>query len=384
MIAILRGSWVIGGAERYLTTIGESLRRHREVCYFSLDSSPTPEALHVLGLRHLGSYFRRWPADSSAIEKLTEQFDLFINGASHLLIEGRARENWLIVFSPGTPTSGIWPRTRRLLTSQARRIAFSQFGHLALGQKTRTRLALHPSRTDRANQKTYERIVGISEFVRGAIHRKWGIKGDLLYPSVNVQDFYLGRKTQKIVSVGRFAPYGNRKQHPLLIDAFRELHRRDRAWELHLVGGLEDNPSCKQYIQRLREQASDLPVEFHVNISSQMLKAQLATSSIYWHAAGYGVDELKHPDEVEHFGISVVEAMASGAIPIAFRAGGVPEIIDSGRNGFLWRAPSDLVDLTLELAEQPLKRQELSEAAVTRSLDFDTSVLEQTVRRWYY
>ena len=77
MIAILRGSWVIGGAERYLTTIGESLRRHREVCYFSLDSSPTPEALHVLGLRDLGSYFRRWPADSSAIEKLTEQFDLF-------------------------------------------------------------------------------------------------------------------------------------------------------------------------------------------------------------------------------------------------------------------------------------------------------------------
>ncbi len=160
MIAILRGSWVIGGAERYLTTIGESLSRHREVCYFSLDSSPTPEALHVLGLGHLGSYFRRWPADSSAIEKLTEQFDLFINGASHLLIEGRARENWLIVFSPGAPTSGIWPRTRRLLTSQARRIAFSQFGHLALGRKTRTRLALHPSRTDRANQKTYERIVG--------------------------------------------------------------------------------------------------------------------------------------------------------------------------------------------------------------------------------
>ena len=37
----------------------------------------------------------------------------------------------------------------------------------------------------------------------------------------------------------------------------------------------------------------------------------------------------------ESFGISVVEAMARGSIPITFKKGGLPEIIKSGYNGFI-------------------------------------------------
>ncbi len=37
----------------------------------------------------------------------------------------------------------------------------------------------------------------------------------------------------------------------------------------------------------------------------------------------------------EGFGISVVEAMARGCIPITFKRGGLPEIIDNNQNGIL-------------------------------------------------
>ena len=44
---------------------------------------------------------------------------------------------------------------------------------------------------------------------------------------------------------------------------------------------------------------------------------------------------------VEHFGISVVEAMAAGAVPLAVGKGGVGEIITPGENGILWDTVAD-------------------------------------------
>lgn len=41
------------------------------------------------------------------------------------------------------------------------------------------------------------------------------------------------------------------------------------------------------------------------------------------------------PSEMESFGLAALEAMASGVVPIATFVGGVPELIDEGRTGFL-------------------------------------------------
>jgi N-acetyl-alpha-D-glucosaminyl L-malate synthase BshA len=46
-------------------------------------------------------------------------------------------------------------------------------------------------------------------------------------------------------------------------------------------------------------------------------------------------DIMLLPSELESFGLAALEAMACEVVPIATRAGGVPEVIDHGRTGYL-------------------------------------------------
>jgi L-malate glycosyltransferase len=53
------------------------------------------------------------------------------------------------------------------------------------------------------------------------------------------------------------------------------------------------------------------------------------------HAAMAGLDLLLHPSSAEGLGTAVIDAMALGVPPIAFRVGGLPELIEDGRSGLL-------------------------------------------------
>jgi L-malate glycosyltransferase len=41
------------------------------------------------------------------------------------------------------------------------------------------------------------------------------------------------------------------------------------------------------------------------------------------------------PSELESFGLAALEAMACEVVPISTRAGGVPEVIEHGKSGYL-------------------------------------------------
>ena len=44
---------------------------------------------------------------------------------------------------------------------------------------------------------------------------------------------------------------------------------------------------------------------------------------------------LLMPSEMESFGLAALEAMSCGLVPVATRVGGVPELIDEGKTGYL-------------------------------------------------
>ena len=71
----------------------------------------------------------------------------------------------------------------------------------------------------------------------------------------------------------------------------------------------------------------------------------LATSSLFWHATGYGEQARRHPERLEHFGITTPEAMLCGAVPLVVPAGGQVEIVTDGVNGRHWRTVPELVKL---------------------------------------
>jgi hypothetical protein len=55
-----------------------------------------------------------------------------------------------------------------------------------------------------------------------------------------------------------------------------------------------------------------------------------------WHATGYGFDAEQYPAKQEHFGMTTVEAMSAGAVPVVLNTGGQREIVTHGDDGFLW------------------------------------------------
>ena len=66
------------------------------------------------------------------------------------------------------------------------------------------------------------------------------------------------------------------------------------------------------------------------------------------------MDVLLFPSHTEGFGRPVMEAMARGVVPVASRVGGIPEMIEHGRNGFLFdpACPAEAVEILGRLADE--------------------------------
>jgi glycosyltransferase involved in cell wall biosynthesis len=77
------------------------------------------------------------------------------------------------------------------------------------------------------------------------------------------------------------------------------------------------------------------------------------------------------PSIHEPFGLVVVEAMASERPVVAARSGGIPEIIEDGRSGFLVpvRSPDEIAERLVRLAASPALRAKIGREARKRVLD---------------
>ena len=194
-----------------------------------------------------------------------------------------------------------------------------------------------------------------------------------------------GRAFQ-IVSVGRFFQGGHEKRHDVMIRAFSKVRAQLAAGqqaELHLVGSAMQQWGSRAYLAWLERLARDLPVTFHLNASAEQVRSLLNQSDVYWHAAGFGVDEARHPERLEHFGISIVEAMARHCVPIAYDAGGPKEIITPGLDGLLYRTEAALVSETLRIAAWAAAGSEelasLRARAALRANDFTDAAFSERV-----
>jgi glycosyltransferase involved in cell wall biosynthesis len=106
------------------------------------------------------------------------------------------------------------------------------------------------------------------------------------------------------------------------------------------------------------------------NLARSELTSLYERASIFWHASGYGEDQNIEPFLVEHFGISTVEAMAAGCVPVVINKGGQSEIVQHEVNGFLWETLDELKDYTARLISDDDLRVRMSAAARKRAQMF--------------
>ena len=107
-----------------------------------------------------------------------------------------------------------------------------------------------------------------------------------------------------------------------------------------------------------------------MNPKNRVLRKYYQKAKIYWHASGIGEDLTKHPDRAEHFGITTVEAMSAGCVPVVYNAGGQKEIVEDGKSGYLFDTEEELVVRTNHLIQNEKDLSALSETAALRAQVF--------------
>jgi glycosyltransferase involved in cell wall biosynthesis len=118
----------------------------------------------------------------------------------------------------------------------------------------------------------------------------------------------------------------------------------------------------------------------HVDVAYPELQELYRSAAVYWHAAGYGVDAAESPIELEHFGMTTAEAMAQGAVPVVFAAGGQLEVVEDGVSGFHWRNPAQLAARTRELAADEALRRRMAVAARERAQRYSRAEFKRRMR----
>lgn len=221
---------------------------------------------------------------------------------------------------------------------------------------------------NRIKLKKINAVVCNSHFTKKLIDQEYGVKSKVIYPPVAVGEFKPGQKKNLILSVGRFSQLMQAKRQDVLVNVFGQMAKNLKDWQLILAGGTDVGKD--KAFERLKKKARGLPIEIIENPPFSELKKLYAQAKIFWTAAGFGVNEEEKPERMEQFGITTVEAMAAGCVPVVINKGGQPEIVKDNQNGLLWRSKEELITQTLRVIKDEKLRERLAKAAQKRAQEF--------------
>ncbi len=333
---------ILGGGERYLLQMASFLSQTHIVDVYG-DPALKEKAEKYLGLNlknvnFLPDIFRS--SSPTVISKIlkTKEYDRFFYVTDGSLFISIAKKNFLIVQVPQQSmySSDLFTKLK---------LSFWQ------------------------TQLVY------SDYVKQYIDKWWGINSTVFPPSINTTEFNIGPKSNLILSVGRFFPLPHSKKQEVLVEVFKSMCKKGlKDWKLVLAGGVDED--AKSYFAKIKSKAKGLPIEFYPNAPRAKLLDLYAKAKIYWHAAGFGEDLSLYPERAEHFGITTLEAMASGCVPLVYPAGGQKEIVRDDINGLYWMTKNELIEKTLSVINNSQNWQKLSLGAKEKAQEYDNKNFE--------
>ncbi|MDR2719231.1 MAG: glycosyltransferase, partial [Nitrososphaerota archaeon] len=182
-------------------------------------------------------------------------------------------------------------------------------------------------------------------YTQKAIMDSWGRKAELVYPPVDVENFKPAQKESLVVSIGRFTPV---KNYELTLQVAKRLP----DVKFIIVGRKTSNDP---YFDKLAALKPD-NVDLIAGATRAEVSILLGRAKIYLHSM-IG----------EHFGISVVEAMAAGCIPVVHNSGGPKEAV--GNYGFLYNNVEECVKAIAEALQSNVNSNDIAEQAKMFSTD---------------
>jgi glycosyltransferase involved in cell wall biosynthesis len=214
--------------------------------------------------------------------------------------------------------------------------------------------------------RPYARVVAISAAIRAQLEASGLAPGRLcvirsavdpkvLEPAWSrerlAREFALDPRAELIGCVAQLIP---RKGHGLLIESWGSVARAHPGARLLLFGQGPLEARLRQLILAAGLGGSVILAGYRADMLSFLAR----------------LDLLVHPALAEGLGLAVLEAQAAGVPVVAFRSGGVPEIVADGHTGCLVNT-GDVPALTraiTELLGNPARRRALGEEARRRAL----------------
>jgi glycosyltransferase involved in cell wall biosynthesis len=179
------------------------------------------------------------------------------------------------------------------------------------------------------------------------------IRGEIVYPvrmlrsSENSNRLVSTHKKKRIIlSVGRFNPNGHPKKQLEIAKVFRSLVTEmsdTNQWKLILAGSVDyTRPECVAYFDLVKDCLTGLDADIFPNLEREQLNQLFSDATIYVHATGLGCDKESEPEKFEHFGITVLEAIQFGCIPVVLETGGPADIVRNLKIGYCFSSEESL------------------------------------------
>ena len=287
------------------------------------------------------SWFGRLPGAARVYKHALPLFPLIINslkvrGNPALVLSSDASMIKGLRIPPGVPHVCYCHSPPRYLWDQQE--AYAQAA--GIGMSTLRRLTPALRRWDHAAAQKVDHFIANSRFVQARIRSAYGRESTVIHPPVAVQDFAPGEPEDFYLVVSQLVPY---KRIDLAVAAFNRLGR-----PLVIIG---DGPE----LPRLRRQAA-AHIRFLGSQPFPVLREYYARCRAFVFPG------------IEDFGITPLEAQASGRPVIALGAGGALETVLPGQTGVFF--PRQEVDSLLEAVEHFESRRWVSTACRTHAVRF--------------
>lgn len=316
-----------GGGERYLLSsvkAAQALGFHTEILVTSSNTCKSKEGvLDVAGqlrvaLNETRLSFRVVSSTSSSRIASPNTYDLFflLGNEKYPMYKGLGRLNMYMCQFPFDLASGV----------DAEHVgAFASYHYVLLNSIY--------------SQRWYQALI-LPVLQYTLKHQHYFPSMEILYPAVIPFAPTGSTERKNIVLLGRVFTGRQDKGHAAAIRVFRQLISKGEFPGVRLVLAGNVQAGHEAHAERLRQDAKGLPVDFLFGGSSDKLQDALQSSLVQWHMTGLVSNQRDQqnrsdPADVEHFGISIIEGMSAGCIPIAYCVGGATDFIHHNVNGFL-------------------------------------------------